>query len=185
MWQKPRLFFIMISVKIMQFLSLGVILKTRGLKGEVKVKSTTDFASIRYKKNSKVYLYDENTEQFVEAHVRSYTSSQGFDYLSFVEFPSIEAISPFVKRKIVVDKEEQKPLGKDTYYFCDLVGCEVFDSKRGRIGKVVRVESYASYETLRVETEGKDLLLPFVKAFVKEIDISDKKIVCELIEGMI
>ena len=60
----------------MQFLSLGVILKTRGLKGEVKVKSTTDFASTRYKKNAKVFLYDEKSEQTVEAHIRSHTSSQ-------------------------------------------------------------------------------------------------------------
>lgn len=168
----------------MQFLSLGVILKTRGLKGEVKVKSTTDFASTRYKKNAKVFLYDEKSEQTVEAHIRSHTSSQGFDYLSFTEFPSIEAIDPFVKWKIVVDKDEQKPLAKDTYYFCDLVDCEVFDRKTGRIGKVIRVESYASYETLRIKTEGKDLLLPFVKAFIKEVDIDEKRIVCELIEGM-
>lgn len=169
----------------MTFLSLGVILKTRGLKGEIKVKSTTDFASLRYKKNAKVFFYDETSGQYAEAHVRSYTSSQGFDYLSFAEFPTVESILPFVGRKIVVDKDEQKPLGKDTYYFSDLVGCEVFDRKKGRIGKVIRIESYASYETLRIETDGKDLLLPFVKAFIQEVDIEGKRIVCELIEGMI
>lgn len=127
----------------MTFLSLGVILKTRGLKGEIKVKSTTDFASLRYKKNAKVFLYDETSGQYAEAHVRSYTSSQGFDYLSFAEFPTVESILPFVGRKIVVDKDEQKPLGKDTYYFSDLVGCEVFDRKRDGSGK-----SFGSNPTL-------------------------------------
>ena len=43
----------------MEYLSLGLILKTRGLKGEVKVKSSTDFASSRYKRKNKV-CHDES-----------------------------------------------------------------------------------------------------------------------------
>lgn len=170
----------------MKYLTLGYILKTRGLKGEVKVKSTTDFASTRYKKNNKVYLYNEKTSDLVEVHVKSYNASLGFDYVSFVEFPDINLITPYISYQIVVIKEEQPPLGKDSYYFDDLIGCEVICQTGEVIGRVIKIEQYSANETLRIRLNNqKDLLLPFVKAFIKNVDIENKKIDVELIEGMI
>lgn len=170
----------------MNYLSLGVILKTRGLKGEVKVKSSTDFASERYKKNHKVYLLDSKTQEAKEVHIKSYSNQMGFDYVSFVELPDINLITPYIGRQIVVIKEEQKPLGKDNYYFSDLIGCEVFDQEDQKIGEVIKIEEYASYHTLRIKLlSGKDLLLPFVKAFIKDVDIRNKIIKASIIEGMI
>ena len=170
----------------MNYLQLGIILKTKGLKGEVKVKSTTDFAHLRYKKKAKVFLYNEKSGDLKEVHIASYNFNQGFDYVSFEEYKDIDLITPFIGYQIVVNKEEQPPLKKDNYYFADLVNCEVFDKERGLIGKVTKVEQYSSNETLRIKLEnGKDLLLPFVKAFVKKVDIETKRIDVELIEGMI
>lgn len=170
----------------MNYLSLGVILKTRGLKGEVKVKSSTDFASERYKKNHKVYLLDPKTQEAKEVHIKSYSNQMGFDYVSFVELPDINLITPYIGHQIVVIKEEQKPLDKDNYYFSDLINCDVFDQNDQKIGEVTKIEEYASYHTLRIKLlSGKDLLLPFVKAFIKVVDIENKKIKATIIEGMI
>ena len=170
----------------MKYLQLGIILKTKGLKGEVKVKSTTDFANVRYKKKNKVYLYNEKTKDLKEVHVASYNFNQGFDYVSFEEFLDIDQITPFIGYQIVVDKDEQPALKKDNYYFADLIDSEVFDKERGLIGKVTKVEEFSANETLRIKlASGKDLLLPFVKAFIIKVDVANKRIDVELIEGMI
>jgi 16S rRNA processing protein RimM len=170
----------------MEYLALGLILKTRGLKGEVKVKSSTDFASLRYKKKNKVYLYNEETQDLKEVHVFSYSSIQGFDYVSFEELRDINLVLPYIHYQIVVKKEEQPKLKKDTYYFSELVGCKVIDQNNNSIGEIIKIEEYSANQTLRIRLEnGKDLLLPFVKAFIKKVDIERKEVNCHLIEGMI
>ena len=72
------------------------------------------------------------------------------------------------------------------YYFSDLINCDVISQNNINIGKVIKVEEYSANQTLRIKLEnGKDLLLPFVKAFIKKVDIENKAIYVELIEGMI
>ena len=170
----------------MNLLTLGIILKTRGLKGEVKVKSFTNFAPQRYKKKNKVYLYNEKTSDLKEVHVASYSFNQGFDYVSFVELNDINLVLPYIGYQIVVKKEEQPPLKKDNYYFSDLIDCEVVDQNQKMIGKVTKVEEYSANETLRIKlNNGKVLLLPFVKAFIKNVNIEEKRIDVVLIDGMV
>lgn len=170
----------------MNYLSLGIILKTRGLKGEVKVKSSTNFASQRYKNGNKVLLLNEKTNEVKEVHVASYNFNQGFDYVSFEELKDINLITPFIGYRIVINKEEQPPLKKGMYYYSDLIDCDVISQDNTKIGKVSKVEEYSANQTLRIKlTTGKDLLLPFVKAFIKKVDIENKMIYVELIEGMI
>jgi 16S rRNA processing protein RimM len=170
----------------MEYLALGLILKTRGLKGEVKVKSSTDFASLRYKKKNKVYLYNEETGDLKEVHIFSYQSIQGFDYVSFEELRDINLVLPYIHYQIVVKKEEQPKLKKDTYYFSELIGCKVIDQNTNFIGEVIKIEEYSANQTLRIRLEnGKDLLLPFMKAFIKKVDIENKEVHCHLIEGML
>ena len=48
------------------------------------------------------------------------------------------------------------------------------------------MEEYASYQTLRIKREGaKDFFVPFVKAFIKKVDIDNKKIIIHVIEGLL
>ena len=169
----------------MEYLALGLILKTRGLKGEVKVKSSTDFASLRYKKKNKVYLYNEETQDLKEVHIFSYSSMQGFDYVSFEELRDINLVLPYIHYQIVVKKDEQPKLKKDTYYFSELVGCKVIDQNENEIGEIIKIEEYSANQTLRIRLQnGKDLLLPFVKAFIKKVDVENKVVNVSLIEGM-
>ena len=83
-------------------------------------------------------------------------------------------------------KEEQPKLKKDTYYFSELIGCKVIDQNSNVIGEVIKIEEYSANQTLRIRLEnGKDLLLPFMKAFIKKVDIENKEVHCHLIEGML
>ena len=55
----------------MDYLKLGTIIKTRGLKGQVKVYSTTEFAYDRYKKGSIMFLENPETRDLKEVKVQS------------------------------------------------------------------------------------------------------------------
>ena len=64
--------------------------------------------------------------------------------------------------------------------------CNVYDEEDNLIGKVKDIEEYASYQTLRISrNKDKDVLVPFVKAFIKNVDLENKKIVIHVLEGLL
>ena len=65
----------------MQALQTGTIIKTVGLKGELKLKSTTFFAEDRYQKGNVVYL-SKDGKSFEKCEVVSYRTYQGFDFVT-------------------------------------------------------------------------------------------------------
>lgn len=168
----------------MKLLTLGKIIKTKGLDGTFKVNSTTDFAEERYQKGNKVYIENQKTKELRELTVRRYYFNQGFDYVSFEEIPTIEDATPFINSIILVDKETLPPLEEDEYYFDDLEGCKV-TINGDHIGKVTKVEDFNGRRSLRVTLSNKkQILIPFVDSFIKKVNIDRKCIEVELIEGM-
>ena len=74
----------------MEYLKLGTILDSFGLDGTLKVYSTTQNQSLRYKKNAKVFLYSEKDNERIEATVEHYRSNGNFDFIKFKEIDSPE-----------------------------------------------------------------------------------------------
>lgn len=169
----------------MEYLTLGKIIKTRGLKGVVKVFSMTDFAKQRYKKGNKVYLYNEHTDTRIEATVESYSTNGQVDLVSFKEFIDINMVEKYLGYFIQIKKDEAPKLQSGYYYHSDLIGCSIINQENATIGKVIKVEEFTAQKSLRIELEnGKHFLLPFVEPFIKNIDIKNKVINVELIKGM-
>ena len=137
-------------------------------------------------RQNKVYLYNEDTKDVKEVHVFSYASIQGFDYVSFDELRDINLVLPYINYQIVVKKDELPKLEKDTYYFYELIGCKVIDQNLNEIGEIIKIEEYSANKTLRIKLQNnQDLLLPFMKNFIKKVDIENKVVNVFLIEGMI
>ena len=170
----------------MKLLNLGTILKQKGLDGTVKVYSTTDFADIRYKPGNKVYLHNERTNETKEVTVKDYYPQGQFDYVTFNELNSFESVDPYIQWKVCIDKDNS-PLEDGLYYFCDLEGCKVIDTKLGDIGVVKTVEEYTGRRSFRIKLNknNKEILVPYVDAFIKEINIEAKTINVTLIDGMV
>lgn len=71
------------------------------------------------------------------------------------------------------------------YYHFQLEGCECVDRHVGTLGHVVEVVEDGGGVLLRVEKEGRSLLVPFVDAFLTEVDVDGKRIELDLPEGLI
>ena len=75
---------------------------------------------------------------------------------------------------------------KGYYYYSDLVGLDVYFDNGDYIGKIKKVEEYNSYATFRVSRDNnKDVLIPFVKAFVKSVSLEENKVIVNYIEGLL
>lgn len=166
----------------MEYLKLGKIIDTFSLDGTVKIFSTTTNQEIRFKKGKKVLIKTE--EEYKEVTINSYRHSPKGDYLRFDEIINVdEAISLKGKELFVI--KDRNDLKEGYYFFSDLIDCDTI-SDGEKVGKVIDVEEYPAQITLKVKANnGKIFFVPFVKAFIKSVNIESKQIDIVLLEGML
>lgn len=168
----------------MEYLTVGRIVRTIGLKGEVKVYPSTHFRDSRFKKGNHLFILDDNNNIVRKLTVKSHRINGDCDNLIFDEINIIEEAEKIIHQDLCVEKDNAF-LNEGSYFYSDLLGCKVYFDNNQEIGQVIKVEEYNSYATLRVKTKGKDVLVPFVKAYLVNVDIENKKIIIKYIEGLI
>jgi len=166
----------------MEYLSLGIIIGTFSLDGSVKVLSTTDFGEDRYQEGQVLYLRKE--DDIVEVTVNKYRHGKDSDIVLFNEITTVEEALAKKGYEILIDKDEAI-LPKNYYHFYELEECDVYDEAGNKLGHVKKVEEFPAQITLRVKADKKEFQVPFVDAFIKKVDIKNKKIIISLIEGML
>jgi len=166
------------------YLKIGTITKQIGLKGEVKVYSTTFFAEKRYKKGNVVYI--KIGEEYKALTIRTYRKlDRSFDVISFEEYPNIDSTFDLIKNDLYATKDE-KILKKNEYFYSDLVSCKIFSTEGNELGVVKSVEEFPAQITLKcLSLDKKEFYVPFISQFIKDVDIIEKKIIIELIEGLL
>lgn len=169
----------------MEYLSLGVINDSFGVDGTVKIYSTTSFSSLRYKEGSKVYLTNPHNQGRKELTTVKFRHNGLFDFVKFEELTTPEEVKLLKGYEIQIEKTYEG-IEKDTYYYSDLRGCIVCDESGNELGKVKEVEEFPAQLTLRVARKNKpDFFVPYIKEFIKSVDISAKKIIIYVIEGLL
>ena len=164
----------------MDKVKVGVIVNTHALKGEVKVKSFSDFSDVRFAKGSKLMIAYRN--EYINVRVKSCRESKCLLLVLFDGYEDINLIEKYKGCEIFVSKQFLHDLEEDEVYFHDLMECDVYDEDDNFIGKVEEVLETGANAVLRVN---KKILIPFVKAFIKESDIENKKIVIHKVEGLL
>lgn len=167
-----------------EYFVIGTIIGTHALKGELKVYSTTDFKEDRYQIGNKLYVKKDN--EYIEVLVKTYRVHKQYDLLSFEGYNTINDVEKFNKCKLYVDNSQLKQLGDEEYYYYhQLIDCCVF-SKDNKIGIVKNVVNYGASDILVIfDDKNKEIMIPFVDDFVKEVDIENKKIFINIIEGLL
>lgn len=168
----------------MEYIRLGTIVNTRGLKGELKIRSCSDFDEIRYRKGNEVFILYEG--EYLPFTADGFHEMKGFSYIVLKDYRDINLVEKYKGCDIFCDSAKREPLKEGEYYRADLIGCEVFDQNENRIGRCIGVEETAGANSnLRLDTGEKQVLVPNVKAFVSEVDIENKKITIRVIGGLL
>ena len=166
----------------MEYVTIGKILNTFGIKGELKVDVYTDFPEDRFKKGSVVYI----GEEYLPFKVLTYREHKGFMLLLLEDNEDINLVEKFKGMYLYKSKDDIKPLENGEYYFSDLKDLDVYiDDKK--IGKVLRVEEGLRNNNLRVlkDEDNKEYLIPFIPVFIRNVDLDKKRIDVNWIEGLI
>ena len=168
-----------------EYLLLGFITDAFSLDGTLKVLSKTDFAKNRYQEGNTIFVCSSRNKERAVMTVESYRSNGQFDFVKVKEINSKEEALAYKGYEIQALKTYDF-MEKDTYYFVDLVGCKVLDEKGQELGIVDQVEEFPAQLTLRVKRKGQeDFFVPFVKAFIRRVDINKKEIEINVIGGLL
>ncbi len=167
---------------MLEYLSIGQIVNVHGFKGDVKVYPLTNDMS-RFKNLKAVYVEENN--QLVKYKIEELKFLSTTIAMKLNGIDTEEAANKLRNFYIKVDRKSAVKLPKDSYFICDLIDLEVYDEKGLLLGTIRDVIQTGSNDVYVVQTSGKDILIPALKEVVKEIDIKNKKIVVELLEGLI
>jgi 16S rRNA processing protein RimM len=164
-------------------LTIGKIINVRGLQGELKIASLTDFPLLRYRKGNTVYL--EKNGQYLPLIVKDAHHQPGTDYVQFVGYLDINLVKDWVQLYLYADKENIR-LKPGNFFYEDLMGMSIEDDQGQTLGKVIALDRIGNRINLRMARGSQaDVLIPFIDVFIKHVNTEKKVITVTLIEGML
>ncbi|WP_430785975.1 ribosome maturation factor RimM [Virgibacillus flavescens] len=164
--------------------NVGKIVNTHGIKGEVKVHRISDFDE-RFEVGETLLL-ERESDQPLQLEISSHRIHKGFDLLTFKGLNNINEVEHFKGSYLKITEDQLTDLEENEFYYHEIIGCNVFNDKQEKLGIIKEILSPGANDVWVIKQEkGKDLLIPYIDDVVKEIDINEKKIVIEPLEGLL
>ena len=167
-----------------KYISVGKILNFHGIKGEAKVGFTQNQADFVLGLDM-VFLKDGS--EYRPINVESVRIHKNYALFKFEGINSIDELLPYKGSLLFVEESYiRESLDENEYLIDELVGLSLFDEQGKKLGFVVGVSNNGANDLLSVKTNSKKIcLVPFVEAIIKEVNISEKSITINNIEGLL
>lgn len=165
-------------------LSVAKIVNFHGIKGEVKAGYTKGKEAQLLALKKMFILFNENK---IEFNIESIRFHKNFAIIKFKELNSINDVERYKGLHLYVNEDFVKgSLDEDEYLISDLDGLKVYDSGNDYLGLVAAVGENNAGNLLSIKDKnGKFHMVPFVKELVPVVDLKNKKIIINKIEGLI
>ncbi len=163
---------------------MAEVLRPRGNRGEVVVRSQTDVPGrLQELKRAQAKLADgaDVLVEIAEAWVHD-----GDWVWKFAGVDSIGEAERFRGAEIWVPVEERGTLPEGEFFESDLIGCSVVDAATGAdVGSVEGWQACGGPPLMQVTVNGREVLIPFVPAICREVDLAARTIRVELPQGLL
>lgn len=169
------------------YLNVGKIVNTQGIKGEVRVISSSDFTKERYKVGNTLTLFQDG-KQPVDLVIKSHRKHKSFDIVSFEDHPWINDVEKYRDGILKIRKEDTGSLEDNEYYYHEIVGLEVFTEDGEKLGVIKEILSPGANDVWvikDIKPGKKDILIPYIESVVKSVDIADNKVIVDIPEGLL
>lgn len=160
----------------MNYLYIGKLVNTHGIKGEVRILSNFRYKDKVFVKGFKFYVGKDKKEYVVE----TYRKHKNFDMVVFKDNYDINLIEHLKGSFVYINKDELK-LDKNKFLSVDLIEFDVIINDK-TIGVIKDVLDTPANEVLVLDN---NIMIPYVDAFIKEIDIKNKKVSVYEVKGLL
>ena len=164
----------------MEYVLIGKIVNTHGIKGELRILSDFEYKERIFKKGFNLYIGKDK----IKEEINSYRHHKDFEMVTFVGYNNINQVLKYLKENVYIIKEDLN-LNTDEYLEKDLIGFDVIENNEV-VGKVIAIEKTSpTNKIMEINYKGKRVLLPYHQDFILKLYLQNKKIEVKLIEGMI
>lgn len=157
----------------MKWIPVGKVVSTQGIRGEVKFYYYNEVHEDFLRYTSLFVLRNDVKTEIKPNHVRF---QKNFIYILFEGVRSLEEASLLVNKELFVREEDLVALEDGEYYEYQLIGLDVINIKKEKIGSVESILHTSAHDVLMV-TGAKEFAVPLVEGFIVEIDVK-KGILC-------
>ncbi len=165
------------------YLRVGIITATHGIKGEVKVYPTTDDMG-RFKKLKQVYL--DTGKEYLELEISGVKFFKQWAILKFKGIDNINDVEKYKGHDLLVTRENAVELEENEFFICDILDSQVVTDEGEELGILTDVMATGANDVYVVtRKDGSEVLLPSIKECILDVNPENKKILVHLMPGLI
>jgi len=157
----------------MNYIYLGKIVNTHGLKGELRIVSDFKYKNDIFKSDNVLYI---NNDKYI---IKSYRKHKIYDMVMLEDINSIDDALELKGYNVYIKREDYKFNG---YLDSDLIGLDVYDNNIYK-GKITNIYKTSKNDLLVIEGK-KRHMVPNINEFIKEVDLKNNKIYINYIKGL-
>lgn len=166
---------------IKEFLEIGEIVGTHGVRGEMRVNPWCD--SPDYMTKFKTLYLDSNEGCAVQ--VKSARPHGNIVLLTIKDVDTVEKAQK-MRGKVLFMKRSDARLPKNKFFVAELIGCEVFDADNEQkcYGILTDVSRTGANDVWHIESDGKEYLIPAIPDVVVETDVAANRVTIRPLKGI-
>lgn len=164
-----------------EYLAVGKVINTHGVKGELKVMPlTSDVSRFDYLLFVTVQ-WEGKPKEFRVTGARIHKNSV---LLKLSGIDSMDDAEKLKGQELLVERKHARPLDEDEYFIFDIIDMTVYEKDK-LLGKISDVIETGSNDVYVIKSEnGKELLLPALKSVILKVDLEAGRMEVKVPEGL-
>jgi 16S rRNA processing protein RimM len=164
--------------------TIGKIVNTHGIRGELKILSETDFPE-RFDPGSELVIVDQQDKR-TPVKIQSSRLHKNMYIVKFEKYDNINDVEKYKGSLLKIEAKYQEPLDEGEYYYHQIIGCKVITEEGQELGLISEILTPGANDVWVVSLpKGKQLLLPVIDEVVLDVDVQAKTVRIHLMEGLL
>ena len=162
---------------------LGKIAKKFSFKGEILIYLDTDEPEMYEEMESVFVEFNKNLIPFFIEHAALHKNN--FLRVKFEDINSEQDADEIMGCEVFLPLSFLPQLDEDKFYFHEIIGFEVLDTRLGNIGKIAAVNDSGAQSLFEIDYNGIQILVPLIDEFIVSLDKKNRIITLQTPPGLV
>ncbi|MFN0203251.1 MAG: ribosome maturation factor RimM [Bacteroidia bacterium] len=168
----------------MQYIEIGYIRDTFGIKGQVKIKLDV-YDSSEYRRKKALFLSKKGSPHKQYEVEKWEIRNESEAVLTFKAVTDMETAEALIGTTLFISEDELPKLAEGRYYYYEVIGFTVKDEKLGELGTVKDIWDSPGNDILVMMYKEKEVLIPMTDEIVLRADKENKQMLTNLPDGLL